>query len=344
MTSQKINRRTAIGSIAIGLGSLFFPPTLSAENIKVQSGWRKWEGEVFGAASGIEFQMDDKDIADAIIAKSIAEIHRIESIFSLQKANSQINKLNSQGYLDNPASELVSLLRLSKNIHDSTNGAFDITVQPLWSVYSNHFWRKDKKKVTTPPDPSMVQAALGLVNQAEVHITDHRISFEKPKMGITLNGIAQGFATDHIVKILKKNGIKNMFVDLGEMSATGYNSKNKRWTAGILDPTSPFQIIGEVELADMALATSGSYGLEFDDKGISSHIFNPKTGHSPRYYQSVSVVAQSAAIADALSTALNIIPENKIAKSIKKYKAGVLVIRLDGSKKIYGSFPQINPV
>jgi len=347
---KKIDRRRAIKIVAFGLASsVVAPGTLLRAKTAQKPVWHKWEGEVLGAVSSIELHSPDKAFAEKLISKCVEEMQRLESIFSLHQSNSQISRLNTVGNLKDPAPEMVSLLNLSNRIHRDTDGAFDITVQPLWSVYADHFFKKDKPSPKEQLTKGALAAetitkALRLVDQSALDVSNSEVRFKKTGMAMTLNGVAQGFVTDQITKILKSNGIRDVIVDLGEIVAMGRNEKNTPWTVGLLNPDAPLQVSAEIELSNMGLATSGGYGLEFGDEGTANHIFNPKTGHSPRYYKSVSVVAQSAAVADALSTGLTVMPENEIGIVVKKYKAGALLTRLDGSTKSYGPFPKVHHI
>ncbi|MCF6200347.1 MAG: FAD:protein FMN transferase [Hyphomicrobiaceae bacterium] len=344
MLQKKIDRRRAIRIVAFGLASsVVASSTLLRAKTAQKPVWHKWEGEVLGALSSIELHSPDKKSAENLISKCVEEMQRLESIFSLHQDNSQINRLNSMGHLEDPAAELVSILNLSNRVHKDTDGAFDITVQPLWSVYADHFFKKDKSS-RGPLAPETITKALRLVDQSALEVSNSEVRFKKTGMAITLNGIAQGFITDKISQILKSNGIRDVIIDLGEIVAMGHNEKNAPWTVGLLNPNAPLQVSSEIELSNMGLATSGGYGLEFGHEGTANHIFNPKTGHSSRYYKSVSVVAQSAAVADALSTGLTVMPENEIGSVIKRYKAGALITRMDGSTKRYGLFPKVHHV
>ena len=91
-----------------------------------------WQGISLGSPAEITIYHHEKDKAESIIEKSVKRINYLENLFSLYKKDSQLSILNEKGTLKSPASEMLNLMYLSKKYAKITNGAFDITVQPLW--------------------------------------------------------------------------------------------------------------------------------------------------------------------------------------------------------------------
>ena len=109
-------------------GAAAFPSTTMASPTTQQ-----WSGIALGAEAKIIL---DHPKADTLIAQAVAEISRLENIFSLYREDSQLSKLNTQGFLRLPAFEMVELLSICSRIHAQTLGAFDPTVQGLWALYA----------------------------------------------------------------------------------------------------------------------------------------------------------------------------------------------------------------
>ena len=101
----------------------------------------RWSGIALGA--GAEIVLHDPDAARArrLIARCVAEIDRLEDVFSLYRPESAIRRLNRDGRLAAPPLELVALLAEARSYSERTEGAFDVTVQPLWHLYAAHFSR-----------------------------------------------------------------------------------------------------------------------------------------------------------------------------------------------------------
>ncbi len=284
----------------------------------------RWRGIVLGADASMQIYLPEKEKAAALVHRSLDEIKRLERIFSLHDPHSSLSLLNRQGYLDAPPAELVGLLNESRRFSALTDGAFDVTVQPLWQCYATHF--AANPKTTDGPPPAAIEAALRLVDYRKVSLTPARIAFAAPGMQVTLNGIAQGYITDRVTDLLKSEGIERTLVDMGEMRALGAHPNGKPWQIGIRDPLETESTAATLPLMDRALATSGGYGQRFTP--TAHHLFDPKTGSSANHYASVSVVAPTAATADALSTGLFALPFAKasdVVRSLPDTKAFVLL-------------------
>ena len=154
-------------------------------------------------------------------------------------------------------------------------------------------------------------------------------------MAVTLNGIAQGYITDRIVELLRRAGVTQTLVDLGETRAIGGHPAGRPWQAALEDPEAPGRVWGEVNLVDRALATSGDGGFVFDAAGRFTHLLDPRTGGSPRRHRAVSVVAPDATLADALSTAFSLMPEEDVAATLRQLPGvEAHVLRHDGTSVV----------
>jgi FAD:protein FMN transferase len=244
----------------------------------------RWQGTALGAQASLSLRGADPDRTGAAIHAVIDEVDRLESIFSLYRPNSELVRLNRDGTLANPSLELVDLLSTARRVSELTEGAFDVTVQPLWQLYA-----------AGKSDPAAIARSLKVVGFDGIRMGSDEITLTRPGAEITLNGIAQGYITDRVAALLKAEGFDNVLVNMGEIRAVG---------------SDPWQVstpsARTVTLSDRAVATSSRQGLTFDAQGRYHHIFDPRTGQSTRDIETVSVVANSATIADALSTALMI--------------------------------------
>lgn len=247
----------------------------------------RWRGLALGAEA--EIYLDHPDAAE-ITSRAAAEIARLEAIFSLFRADSALSQLNAAGRLDAPPFELLECLALSGRVHAATGGLFDPTVQPLWALYASRY------SAGTTPAPDDLARTLAHVGWDGVSMDETAIRL-RPGMALTLNGVAQGFIADRITALLRAEGLTDVLVNTGEFRALGGMPDGSPWpvhlTAG-----------GEIGLRDGALASSAALGTTFDQSGTVGHILNPKTGLSAAArWRLVSIGANSAAEADALSTA-----------------------------------------
>ncbi|MCC7283026.1 MAG: FAD:protein FMN transferase [Acetobacteraceae bacterium] len=254
----------------------------------------------------------DRATAEAVTAEVLDEVARLEQVFSLLRPESEISRLNREGSLADPSHELVLLVQRSLHLARLTDGAFDITVQPLWQLYADHFARAPTDR--DGPPQAAIDAALGRTGWRHVAVAAGRISFDQPGMAITLNGVAQGYITDRITGLLARRGLSRALVSLGEHRALGAGpyatTEAPGWHIGLRDPRHARHTIASIGLENRALATSGGYGTTFSADGRHHHLFNPATGRSAHSWASASVLAATAAEADGWSTALAVLPES----------------------------------
>lgn len=303
-------RRRMIGitAAAAGLGLLPFGARAGSGGHLVT-----WLGQSMGAVSSLQIHHHHRPTAERLIERALAEVTRLERIFSLYRADSTLALLNRQGILIAPPAELVSLLNHCSGVWKTTEGAFDPTVQPLWSLYRDHFSRPDAPP--EGPTDSAIEEALGKVGFQYVTYDGDRVVFARRGMALTLNGIAQGYITDRVVDILRSGGIDHSLVDMGEPRLLGSRTDGNAWQIGLTDPADPPRIAETIEVTNMAVATSGGYGFQFDPAGLFHHLIDPRTGRPGKRYQSVTVVMPTATEADALSTAFSFMPMQDITRS-----------------------------
>lgn len=305
-TQRLISRRRFISIFAAAGALSLLPPGVGRAQPKTVT----WEGVALGAQAKLSLQHSDEALARDAIAASVAEVARLESIFSLHQADSALARLNKEGRLGESPVELRELLVQSFALSRSSLGAFDPTIQPLWRLYFDHF----ANAAASPDGPSREAIAdrLRLIDWRKIEIEGASVSFVSPGMAITLNGIAQGYITDRIGALLRERGFEHVLVDMGEELALGPKWDGSSWIIGIKDPHKPSAILSELPLTRGAVATSGGYGYQFDRAGSFTHILDPKTGQPARRWASVTVIANSAALADGLSTALSVVETEMI--------------------------------
>lgn len=303
MTPASITRRRFIRIAGIAAGVALAEggrPVAAAPSL------HRWQGVALGADASLQIYHSDAAAAQALIAQALVEVRRLERIFSLYVADSALCRLNRDGRLTDPPLELVGLLADSARYSRISSGAFDATVQPLWDLYAAHFSAADADP--SGPPKAALDAALARVGHEAVHVAPDLIDFERNGMAVTLNGIAQGYITDRVAALLRANGIAHTLVDMGEMRALDDHPSRRPWRVGLKDPRDEHRVLRMLPLDDQAISTSGGYGTQFDAAGRFNHIFDPRTGGCSNRYLSVSVMAKSATTADALSTALSLLP------------------------------------
>ncbi|MCG7393214.1 FAD:protein FMN transferase [Microvirga sp. ACRRW] len=313
----RLSRRRFIGvtAAAVGLGVVPFGRAPRTEAHLVT-----WRGQAMGAVASLQVHHHDRAVAERLVERSLAEVRRLEAVFSLYRADTALAALNRQGILIAPPADLVTVLTECRRCWELTGGAFDPTVQALWTLYRDHFSRPDAN--SDGPPESALREALERVGFDKVTFDANRIALSRRGMGLTLNGIAQGYVTDRIVSILHEGGIASSLVDMGEPRAVGSHPSGDPWRVGIADPDNPDRVGETLNVVDQAVATSGTYGFHFDVAGHFNHLLDPRTGASAHLYRSVTTVMPSAMTADALSTAFSLMPITAIARTLRQLGEG----------------------
>ncbi len=305
--SVSLTRRRAITVLAAAAG---LPLLLKAGRAEARV--VEWQGTTLGAPSTIRLFATDEAKAHAAIEAGLAELARLETIFSVYRADTTISALNRDGRVNAAPAEFVELLTRSLSLADITGGLYDPTVQPVWQTYFRHFTQAHPD--ANGPSADSVKAALDLVGWHNVRIDGRDVAFARPGMGLTLNSGGQGYITDKVAMVLRGFGFENMLVDMGEPRALSTKPDGSAWKIGIANPADPSKAVAEVDVVDKCVATSGGYGTIFDEAGRFTHIINARTGQTAPMLEGVSVIAPNAFTADGLSTAMLLAPvENRAA-------------------------------
>lgn len=296
-----------------------------------------WRGVALGADAELRLYHPSPAFAQRLLHQALAEIHRLENLFSLYRHDSALAQLNRQGHLAHPPADLVRLLSESAHYSRLTGGAFDPSVQPLWNLYAQHFQQAGANPAG--PAPRALQKALKRVGYQHIQISRSHIRLQQPGMALTLNGIAQGYITDRITDLLRAGGLPRALVDLGEIRGLDDQPGSAPWRVGLARPDQPNQTHTTVAIRNQALATSGGYGTPLDPAGRHTHLFNPHTGHAQPRQRSVSVLGGTATMADALSTAFSHMPLADTAPLVQQLELTAWFVLADGTVQIQGSPP-----
>ena len=272
----------------------------------------EWRGSALGAEARIVLAGSRAE-AEAALEAVVAEIGRLEDVFSLHRPASQLSRLNATGRLAAPARDLRDALAASRRWKRRTEGAFDVAVQPLW---------QHRARGT----PESEDAVLARVRAARVDVAPGAVTLS-PGAALTLNGIAQGTVADRIAGLLARRGFTAPLLDTGEMRLPGPERRRVRLPdAGL-----------ELALAEAAVATSAPGALVFDAAGRRHHLFDPRTGASPAWWRSVTVVAPTAESADALSTAFAVSPPEMVGDLAGSLDdVAVVAVKRAGIPRLFG--------
>jgi thiamine biosynthesis lipoprotein len=196
--------------------------------------------------------------------------------------------------------DLFRVLKMSREFFSATDGAFDVSVAPL-----SFLW-KEAIRDTSLPDPVAIDEARRRVGMDYVYMDEEtrRVRLLKDGVKLDLGALAKGYAIDRAVARLKEADITSVLVNAGGSVYCLGDNNGKPWRVAIRDPRRKGRIFSNMELRDRAAATSGDYEQFFEIDGKRySHIIDPASGYPvDKGVVSATVVASSAATADALAT------------------------------------------
>jgi thiamine biosynthesis lipoprotein len=266
----------------------------------------------FGTAVHFQAHGISESVFKGLSMQCLARLREIESLFSLYDPESTLSKLNREGLLENPPAEFLGLIRAALEYGGKTGGIFDITVQPLWNWRQG--WKEANLAERATMEKSSWEEALALVDYREVNTTEAAVAFGKKGMAISLNGIVQGYATDQIIALLRKGGVNNALVNIGEYAALGNAPDGRAWEVELSASGERIPLP-----AGRSLAVSAGSGHTFDPEGRFHHIFRPTDGANTRTNSTIVVTAPTATMADALSTTLAIATEAERKAILKNF-------------------------
>ena len=231
------------------------------------------------------------------------EVDRLESILTIFRPTSEASLLNREAamYPVSVGPELFELLQFCGHLHQETGGAFDITIGALSECWG---FQERKPRVPSPEALDSARERVGLHNILLEQ--DRTVSFLTPGVRINLGAVGKGYALDRAQSSLSARGIGTALLSAGCSSvlALGDGPEGAGWLVGLRHPVFKDRRLGTVRLRSCAMATSGQEEQGFETNGQRyGHIIDPRTGFPAMGVASVSVIADSAAQADALTTA-----------------------------------------
>lgn len=228
------------------------------------------------------------------------EINRLDRLLSVQNENSEIFKLNQSKKIT-VSEDTLTLITRSKELYTLTDGAFDISCEPLTREWGFYLGLENKV-----PSQKAIETALEGVGAEHIKFENSTVTLDK-NSSLDLGGIAKGYASHKAAEILKEYGVTSALMSLGgNVRAVGSKPDGDFWSVAITDPDDNSKSIGTLKISDKAVVTSGGYQRYFEENGqIYHHIIDTKTGYpADSGLKSVTVVSEDDTLADALSTSL----------------------------------------
>lgn len=336
------------------------PATQRSEPSVAGSAWLIEQGRAVlsGPTMGTTFNIVvvgerfDVDQLAALQTAIDAELEAVNAEMSTYRADSELSRFNgspaSQSFAASP--HLFEVVALAKQVSEQSGGAFDVTVGPLVDAWGFGPGDPSQRRALSDAEIETLRAAVG-----DDKLTIDRASGQLRKtvagLRVDLSAIAKGHGCDRVAAVLDAAGWTNYMVEIGgEVWARGSSPSGEAWKVGIERPTGDAAgsrvVQAVIRVRDVGVATSGDYRNYWERDGVRySHTIDPRTGRPITHaLAGVTVIhPESAALADAWATALNVLgPDEGLALAEKLGLAAYFLVRTDAGFEAR-STPEFSP-
>lgn len=265
--------------------------------------------------TGYENSKEEFDAVSAEIMSLLEEYHKLFTIYdkydglnNLYTVNSLTNGTHSTVMVDQ---KIIDMLLFSKDMYQKTNGKVNVAMGSVLSIWHNYREQgiNDPSAAALPPMSLLEEAAQHTdIDKLIIDDENNTVFLADDKMSLDVGAIAKGYAVEMVANMLEEKSIVGYVINVGgNVRTVGMKADGEKWKVGIDDPygSDDDPYYATLEINDMSLVTSGSYQRYYIVNGKNyNHIIDPDTLMPSDTFISVSVLTESSAIADALSTAL----------------------------------------
>ncbi|RMH47019.1 MAG: FAD:protein FMN transferase [Alphaproteobacteria bacterium] len=284
----------------------------------------------------VEFTVADADpeLAENAIRQAAEEMQRIDDMFTIyRERDNSVKRFNrsrpgTSVRLDN---EVARILSLALAIQQESNGAFNPALGRL-----NRLWGFSMEPLPShPPSEDAIRASIppaGCIRK-----DGNEWSRTSERCELDFGAIAKGYAIDRGIAVLRRAGIQHAIINAGGDIRVIGSHHGKPWRIGLRHPRSAGDVLGTIEVkGDVSIVTSGDYERFYIDRGRRyHHILDPESGHPAALSQSATVIAETATLADAWSTALFVLGPTGL-KLLERRQMPALVVDRRGRLHVNG--------
>jgi thiamine biosynthesis lipoprotein len=262
---------------------------------------------LMGVAWTITVHARNRETGELAIAAGFAEAERLERILSDYDPESELSRLSAAAPTREPirvGDDLWAMLARANDMRGLSDGAFDITVGPLTTL-----WRQSRRSGHLPRPEKLAAALAAVGGDAVVLNCDARtVSLTRPGVRLDPGGIGMGYTADRVLALLASRGIASAMVDAsGDVAVSAAPPGTDGWRIEVAP--MPGDRAGQVVvLENAAITTSGDARqfVEIDGRRFS-HIVDPRTGLGVAGPAAVTVIAPDCTTADAVATAASVL-------------------------------------
>ena len=288
----------------------------------------------------------DDDLCERIDVAVVAEMQRLEAIFSLFDDASELERWKRRE-LEHPGPELATALAEAFAWQARSAGAFNVAARPL-----QRLWREAAERGGRPADGEVDAVVASIATPPYRVQDDGRIAVVADLAGVDLNAFAKGWVVDRALAVglgivadagLSPDAARLLVSAGGDLRHQGPSPDR----IGIEHPLRPYDNeppIATVSLWNGALATSGGArrGVRVGDVW-HSHVVDPRTGRPADHLASISVIADDAATADVVATIAGLEPAGRALEAAESYGAAALVVTVEGEQLASAGWRSLSP-
>lgn len=248
-----------------------------------------------------------------LLQEKLQHYHELYDIYNSYDGINNIKTINDAAGKEpvEVDEEIIKLLKLGKEMYETTNGQINIAYGSVLSVW--HEYREqgmqDAENAKLPPKDLLEERAVHTdIEKLVIDEANSTVYLEDPEMSLDVGSIGKGYAVQRLSEYAKEIGMEHVLISVGgNVCAVGDKADGEPWRVGIENPDmeSPESYVKAVDVADISIVTSGDYQRYYEVDGKRyCHIIDPDTGMPAEHFPSVSVMMKDSGMADALSTAL----------------------------------------
>lgn len=269
---------------------------------------------------GRAMNREEENLVEKTILETFQEVDRIYNKWNPHSEISIINRLPA-ATAHRLSHEMRAFLKRVDHLVQLSQNRFDPTVEPLQQLWKRHLERGDV------PREEEIEALKPVIGWHTLRIEEGVLLKKEGGTQLDFGGVAKGYCVDLLVENLRALNLESLYVEWGgEIRTAGFHPEKRPWHVCIGCPSpqgSPY-LIGECDLVESAIATSGDYFQYWQVQGADGqaicycHIFNPKTLMPLEVKKgsvaSASLLASDCLTADALAKVLMLFPSAEEAE------------------------------
>lgn len=296
----------------------------------------------------------DAAVAHQAFGAALDELHRLEVMMTTWVhpgwPQSDIMRLNAAAGQAPVAvaRETMEVLQGAEEMAQRSGGVFDVTMGAMGGL-----WHFDEDLTRVVPSPQDVAARRTLIGYRDLVLDPNAGTafLKRAHMQVNLGGIAKGYAVDAMARVLQAAGLRNVLLQAGGDLLVLGRKRDDPWRVGIRDPRdlSPDGYFAVAPITDHAFSTAGDYERAFELDGQRyHHILDPRTGYPANACRSVTILAPSALLADALDDAVFILGPEQGMQLLQHYPGtGAVIVDRDNrvwiSENLRGQINVLHP-